>query len=264
MQQCPYRVSFIVPALNEEAVVESVVRQILQQVDGRFAGHEVILVDDGSSDATGAIMDRIAAERSDVRVIHNPHNLGFGSSFQCGLAEARFEYVMLLCGDGGLPASSLPPIFDRIGSTDIVIPWMQNLRQIKTGFRYALSRLYTALLNLMFGLDLHYYNGLPLHRRDLLQHIRITSSGFGFQAEILVKLIKSGCSYVQVGVLGAERTQRSTAMRARNWLSVGLTIAHLLVELVRFERVPADAIASRPRPVGAAAEANPQSGFPKH
>jgi glycosyltransferase involved in cell wall biosynthesis len=264
MNAYPYRVSFIVPALNEEVVIQSVVEQIFHQIDGRFADHEIILVDDGSTDATGAIMDLIAAGRRTVRVLHNPRNLGFGNSFQRGLREARFEYVMLLCGDGGLPATSLPAIFEKIGSADIVVPWMLNLKQIKTGFRYALSRLYTTLMNVMFGLDLHYYNGLPVHRRDLLQKIEITSGGFGFQAEILIKLIKSGCSYVQVGIQGAERTQRSSAMRARNWLSVGKTIAHLVVELIRFKRVPSEMIARRPKPVAPPDNSEPEPEFPKH
>jgi dolichol-phosphate mannosyltransferase len=231
-----YTISFIVPALNEEAVVKTVIEQVLAQVEGKFADYEVILVDDGSRDATGRIMDDIAATREKVRVLHNERNLGFGNSYQRGLKEARFEYVMLLCGDGGLPASSLPAIFEKIGTADIVVPWMTNLGEIKSRGRYLLSRAYTGLVNRLFGLNLYYYNGLPVHRRDLLQEISITSGGFGFQAEILVKLIKSGASYVQVGVKGAEETNESDALRARNWLSVGRTVYHLLQEIRRFSR----------------------------
>lgn len=227
-------ISLIVPALNEEAVVETVVLQIVDQVRGRFADYELILVDDGSSDSTGAVMDRLAARHEKLRVIHNGRNLGFGASFQAGLRRARFEYVMLLCGDGGLPAASLPPIFDKIGTADIVVPWMLNLKQIKTPLRYFLSRTYTALVNALFGLDLRYYNGLPVHRRENLQKISITSGGFGFQAEILVKLIKLGCTYVEVGVAGAEKTNRSAALRLRNWASVARTFYHLVTELRRF------------------------------
>ncbi len=230
----PYTISFIVPALNEETVVQTVIEQLLDQVRGWFADFELILVDDGSTDATGAIMDRLAERYERVRVIHNGANLGFGASFQAGLREVQFEYVMLLCGDGGLPATSLPPIFEKIGSADIVIPWMVNLRRIKTPLRYALSRAYTSLLNLLFGLDLRYYNGLPVHRRENLRKITITSGGFGFQAEILVKLIKSGRTFAEVGVHGAERTNRSAALRMRNWISVARTFCNLIREIRSF------------------------------
>lgn len=233
----PYTISFIVPALNEERVVGSVIEQILEKTSGLFEDYELILIDDGSSDATGRIMDQVAMTNDKVRVIHNPKNLGFGNSYQIGLSESRFDYVMLLCGDGGLPAASLPLIFEKIGSADIVIPWMINLREIKTRGRYLLSRAYTALVNLLFGLKLHYYNGLPVHRRDLLQRISVTSGGFGFQAEILVKLIRSGATFVEVGVSGAEETNESDALRFRNWLSVGRTVYHLLVAMSRFSRI---------------------------
>jgi hypothetical protein len=153
---------------------------------------------------------------------------------------------MLLCGDGGLPAASLPAIFDRIGTADIVVPWMTNLRRIKSLPRYLLSRAYTTLFNVLCGMRLRYYNGLPVHRNDLLQRIQITSGGFGFQAEILIKLIRSGCTYVEVGVKGAEEKQQSVALRPRNWLSVVATVARLLVELARFKPVPAEVIARPP------------------
>ncbi|HEY0337970.1 MAG TPA: hypothetical protein VGC70_11580, partial [Burkholderiales bacterium] len=169
-------------------------------------------------------------------------NIGLGACYQRGLQEARCNYVMLLCGDGGLPARSLPAIFEKIGTADIVIPYMTNLRRIKSPLRFVLSRTYSKLLNTLFGFKLHYYNGLPVHRTDLLRSIRITSSGFGFQGEILVKLLKSGCSYVQVGVLGAEETRKSFALRPRNLVSVARTLLHLIAEIVRFRPVPKEVV----------------------
>ena len=232
----PFTISFIIPALNEEKVICAVLVQLHGVIDGQFLDYEIILVNDGSSDATGRIMDEFAENNNKIRVIHNPKNLGFGNSFQLGLNHCIFDHVMLLCGDGGLPASSLKPIFDKVGVADIVIPWMTNLTQIKSQGRFWLSCAYTGLVNRLFGLSLHYYNGLPIHKRKLLQNIAITSGGFGFQAEILVKLIKSGASFVEVGVEGAEETNESDALRVRNWLSVGRTVYHLMREISRFSR----------------------------
>ena len=238
-------ISFIVPALNEQAVLESFIEQVLHVLHDRFRDYEVLLINDGSTDSTGAIMERLAEKHERVRVLHNERNIGWGASYQRGLREAQYDYVMLLCGDGGLPAHSLPSILDQIGKADIVIPYMTNLRKLKSTTRFIMSRGYTTLLNLLFGLHLRYYNGLPVHRRDLLQSITITSGGFGFQAEILIKLIKSGCTYVEVGVDGAEETNRSSAMRLKNWLSVGRTILHLVKDVASFSPISADIIARR-------------------
>lgn len=220
-------ISLIVPALNEEKLIVETVNQIVAVTEGRFADAEVILIDDGSTDATGRLMDELAARNAGIRVLHNARNIGLGSSYHLGVAHARYEYVMLLCGDGGMPASSLPAIFDKIGSADIVVPYCTNLKDIKGPGRYLLSRTYTVLLNALFGLRLKYYNGLPVHRTALVRSVRGRSDGFGFQAEILVQLLRAGRSYVEVGVLGAEKTNRSSALKFKNVVSVTRTLARL-------------------------------------
>lgn len=236
-------ISLIVPALNEEKVVASVLEGIHAQVAARFPAFEIIAVDDGSTDGTGRIMDEFARTHAGVSVIHNPGNRGLGASFIVGLERAQHDYVMLLCGDGGLPARSLPVIFERIGTADLVIPYMDNLRRIKTPSRYLLSRAYTSLLNLLFGFGLCYYNGLPVYRRKLLSAIRINSQGFGFQGEILVKMLKSGCTFAEVGVEGAEETGRSFALRPSNVLSVARTFVYLILEIMRFSPISPEVIA---------------------
>lgn len=228
-------ISIVIPALNEETVVDGVVRDIAQQVASSFTDYEIILINDGSTDKTGEIMERLAVELPHVRAIHNLGNIGLGSSYQRGLAEARCDYLMMLCGDGGMPAASLPPIFAVVGSADIVLPFITNLKQIKSRVRYFTSRTYTNLLNILFGQKIKYYNGLPVHRVDLLRQLRINSSGFGFQGEILTKLLKSGCSMTEVGVLGAEMTKNSSAVRLKGLINIATVLTLLVWEVRRFD-----------------------------
>jgi dolichol-phosphate mannosyltransferase len=228
-------ISIVIPALNEEVVVEGVVRDIAKQVAAFFADYEIILIDDGSSDKTGDIMDRLATELPNVRAMHNPHNIGLGSSYQRGLAEARCDYLMMLCGDGGMPAASLPPIFAAVGSADMVVPFITNLKQIKSPVRYFTSRTYTNLLNILFGQKIKYYNGLPVHRVHLLRQLRINSSGFGFQGEILTKLLRSGCSMTEVGVSGAEMTKNSSAVSLKGLINIAKVLTLLVWEVRRFD-----------------------------
>lgn len=235
-------ISIIIAALNEERVISKVLLEIYSVVKFRFNLCEFIIINDGSADETGRMIDKFCTNNAGCFPIHNQTNIGLGACFKLGVQRAQYEYVMLLCGDGGLPALSLPAIFDKVGSADLVIPYMENLRRIKTPARYLLSRTYSNLLNLLFGFRLKYYNGLPVYRRSLLQAISINSEGFGFQGEILVKLLKSGCTYVQVGVDGAEETGKSSALRLKNVVSVGGTLVRLIVEILRFKPIPRDLI----------------------
>jgi glycosyltransferase involved in cell wall biosynthesis len=223
-QKIAHSVSFVVLALNEQKVVEQVVREIHSTVDGLINTYEIILIDDGSTDRTGEIMEMLARELTNTRVLHNSPNCGLGGSYKRGVGESKYDYVMMLCGDGGIPASSLPAIVSKIGTVDIVIPYVTNLREIKTLPRYLLSRSYTQLLNFLSGQKLNYYNGLPVHRRSLLSPSVMTSSGFGIQGEILVRLLKSGHSFVEVGVPGGETTNKSSIFRPRNLVSVSRTV----------------------------------------
>lgn len=228
-------ISIVIPALNEEVVVEGVVRDIEKQVTTFFRDYEIMLINDGSTDRTGEIMDRLATELPHIRVLHNPGNIGLGASYQRSVAQARCTYLMMLCGDGGMPASSLPPIFAAVGSADIVAPYVTNLRTIKSPLRYFTSRVYTNLLNLLFGQKIKYYNGLPVHRVDLLRQLRINSTGFAFQGEILTKLLRSGCSMTEVGVAGAEMTRNSSALRFKGLLNIAKVLVLLVWDVRRFD-----------------------------
>lgn len=228
-------ISIVIPALNEEVVLDGVVRDIEKQVTAFFRDYEIILINDGSADKTGEIMDRLATELPNIRVLHNPRNIGLGASYKRGVEEARCTYLMMLCGDGGMPAASLPPIFSAVGSADIVAPYVTNLRTIKSPMRYFTSRVYTNLLNILFGQKIKYYNGLPVHRVDLLRQLRINSTGFAFQGEILTKLLRSGCSMTEVGVAGAEMTRNSSALRLKGLINIAKVLALLVWEVRRFD-----------------------------
>ena len=219
--------------MNEEALIATVVGQIEEVAAAHCSEYEFILIDDGSVDGTGRIMDELAEQNAHMRVLHNEENLGLGASYRRGVQEARCDYVMLLCGDGGLPADSLPAILERIGDADIVIPFMTNLREIKTPSRFYHSKTYTGLLNLFAGLKLQYYNGLAVHRVDAVRKLDIKTDRFGFQGEILIKSIRQGNSYVEVGVKGAEKANRSSALRPRNLLDMVRTVRVLLREVAR-------------------------------
>ena len=220
--------TFAVAALNEEGLVAEFVTEAHKTVSSCLETFDFILVNDGSTDETGAIMDQLSQRLSRTSVLHNTQNIGLGASYKRALEHAGYDHFMLLCGDGGLPAESLPAIIREIGKADMVLPYMTNLRKLKTTPRYLLSRAYTALLNTLFGLDVRYYNGLPVHRVDLLRKLDITSEGFGYQAEIIIKLIRSGHSYTQVGVKGAERSGGSRALNSKNIVGVTRMFANLL------------------------------------
>jgi len=233
------RVSFVFPALNEEGNIEAAVASVRQALEKTpLADYELILVNDGSTDRTGTIMDQLAAKYTNIRVVHNPRNLGYGGAFKRGAAEARLDYVIRICGDNSVPLQAIGLILGQLGQADLVIPYIANPELRSWGRRIA-SRGFTLIINLLFGQHVRYYNHAVAFPRDLLNSIRISTDGFAYQAEALVKLLKAGCTYVEVGVVDLPRVHgKSTALRPKNLWRVLTAVVGLMREIHRPGAIP--------------------------
>jgi dolichol-phosphate mannosyltransferase len=225
--------SFVVTALNEAANIRATVDQILETTRKWGAPFEILLINDGSTDDTGPIMEELAAQNKNIKVFHNEHNLGLGGAYKRGAAAAQGTYIMLVPGDNAWPSESLDQIIAAVGQADIVIPYQVN-SQARPLMRRVGSWGFTVCINTLFKLPIKYYNGLVVHRTELLREISINTNGFAYQAEALLKLLKRGHSYVEVGTMVTERQGgRSKALRPKNLLSVLQTICYLYQEIGR-------------------------------
>lgn len=221
----------ILPALNEEDHLEPSATEAIRACEDAGLSFEMIIIDDGSTDATASIADRLAATDSRISVIHHPGNLGLGMAYRNGLAIARGTYITWVPGDLSHPAEGLEPVYRLIGTADIILPVPSNPKARNLG-RRLVSRTYTMLLDLLFGLRVPYFNGLSVHRTDLLRGIAIRTSSFAFQAEIIIKLLKQGHSFHACPVLIAERTHGpSKAFRIKNVLAVFAAVGNLVREI---------------------------------
>ncbi len=226
-------VSFVIPALNEEANIADAVREAVAAMGDRFADYEVLLFDDGSSDRTGAIMDRIAAaDPRHVRVTHNASPRNLGGVYKQGIELARMEYILMVPGDNENPGHALQAPFDAIGRADIVLPYPVN-SEVRGATRHLVSRVYVGLLNRLFGLRVRYYNGTVIHRTANLKGLPIKTSSFAYQAEILIKLLCAGKSFVEVPIRidPPKEGRRSRAFRWKNMVQVGRTLGDLFMDL---------------------------------
>ena len=222
-----HTVSVIIPALNEENNIAAAVTTVLEAIGDRLADYELLIFDDGSTDGTGKIADELAGGNPHIRVIHNPGNKGFGYNYKRGVELARMEYVTWFPGDNDAHGEGLRTVLGYAGSAEIVVTYLSN-PQVRSWIRRLISGSYVGLLNLLFGLRLRYYNGLFLYPRALLRSIPLQSKGFACLASSLIRLIRSGHSYIEVPYqTGTRRHGCSKAFRLKNLVSVFITIAGL-------------------------------------
>ncbi|MFN8521402.1 MAG: glycosyltransferase family 2 protein [Chloroflexota bacterium] len=209
--RCP-SLSWFFPAHNEAENIEPLVEEALRELPRLAERFEIICVDDGSRDGTGAIADRLAAEHPDVvRVVHHPVNRGYGAALRSGFGAARYPLVCFTDGDRQFRIADLGMLLERMDQPvdrpagaaaarpDVVVGY--RIKRADPAIRLAYARTYRACLRLFFGLRLRDVDcACKLFRREALEGIRLASGGAFLSAELLIKLRASHRSVVEVGV----------------------------------------------------------------
>jgi len=224
-------ITIIVPALNEEGNISGTLEEILPTLEKKFKDYEILIFNDGSTDRTGSISEEWSKKNSKIKVISHPKPMGLGHSYKKGVKMSVMDYVIMIPGDNDILGETYDQIFSLCGQKDIVIAYTGN-PEIRNWGRRKLSLAFTGLMNFLFGMNLKYFNGIVIHKRDLIQATKIETDGFAYQAEALIKLIKSGKTYMEVPMYIRDRKYgKSKALNFRNIYRVLLAIAKLFVQV---------------------------------
>lgn len=189
--------------------------------------YEIVLVDDGSTDDTGEIADRLAERIDSVTVVHHAVNRGFAAAYRSGLERARMAYVTFLPGDNEVALESVVNIFAAVGSADLVIPYHATPWK-RAWHRRVLTWVCVTEINLLFGWHQRYYQGPTVYPTKLAQRLPVTTRQFFFVTEMLTHALTAGFTSVEVGLTHQERSYgRSKAVAWSNVVNAESTILRL-------------------------------------
>jgi glycosyltransferase involved in cell wall biosynthesis len=195
----PLALSVILPAYNEEVLLDGCVRQLHGALHTLGVSAEIIVVDDGSRDRTPQIADGLAADLAGVVVCHQS-NQGIGGAFRTGVARAVGDYLILWPADMPAEPADLQPYVAQFGRADVIV----GVRQARLGYN-PLMRLnawiYPRLARSLFGLRLRDVNWIHAYRRDPFTRITLTQRGIPMLVEALVRLRDLGATFVEVDVV---------------------------------------------------------------
>ena len=220
--------SIVIPAYNEAANILGTLDNVSAALEGARLAAEVLVVDDGSTDETAALVAVNVQRYPGTRLLKNGHNMGFGATYRRGVEAATGEYIVMVHGDNAWSAETLRDLFAHVGDADVVVGYTRHMWRSRPIARTALSKTFTWLVNSITHRRLRYYNGLQIHRADVLKALAIESRGFGFQAEVLVKALARTRTYIEVPMDLMEREHgESKAFRLRNAVDVFQTLRRL-------------------------------------
>jgi glycosyltransferase involved in cell wall biosynthesis len=201
--------SYFFPAHNEAENIEALVDEALLALPSLADAFEIIAVDDGSTDGTAGIADRLASEHAGrVRVIHHAANRGYGAALRSGFAAASYPLIAFTDGDRQFRVADLARLLARAEGADlpdVVVGF--RLRRADPTIRLVYARAYRFCLRLFFGLQVSDVDcACKLFRRPALEGIRLESSGAFVSAELLIKVRARGRRLVEVGIPHYPRT----------------------------------------------------------
>lgn len=175
-------VSIIIPAYNEEETTST----MMSIIDRTFQEHgingEVIFIDDGSTDGTGDLADKLAKKYDFIKVEHHIRNLGLTKAIETGFRNATGDIVVMIPADlQSDPEEDLPILLEKMGEGyDAVFGW----RQGRKGSRIYVSKIYNYLSRILFGISIHDQNWIKAIRKNAISDMDLRSDWHRYLAII--------------------------------------------------------------------------------
>ena len=197
-------ISLVLPAYNEAATIRQATSEAVAALAGLTDDFEVLVVDDGSTDETAAIVQQAALESPQIKLLSQPRNLGYGAALRRGFGEASKDLVGFTDADCQFDLTELDRLVMLSRDYDIVTgyridrqdPWLRRMY----------SAGYNVLVRNLLGTRVRDCDcALKLFHREVLPQLPITTDGFMINGEMLARARQLDLSIVEVGVSHRER-----------------------------------------------------------
>ncbi|MGZ3639952.1 MAG: glycosyltransferase family 2 protein, partial [Ktedonobacterales bacterium] len=194
-----HSISVVLPAFNEEAVISSTVRSVVETLDSWGHPFEILVVNDGSADRTGDIVREIAATDPRVHLIDHTVNQGYGAALVSGFEAATQDLIFFMDSDGQFDIHDLAQSLALIGRYDAVLGY--RIKRQDTWMRLLNAWGWKQLVRLVFGLRVRDVDcAFKLYRAEFFRRCQLETCGAMINTEMLYKFTRAGYTFTEVGV----------------------------------------------------------------
>jgi glycosyltransferase involved in cell wall biosynthesis len=225
--------SIFFPAYNDAGTIASLVISARQTAQMLTSDFEIIVVNDGSADATPEIADELARTYPEVRVIHHPRNRGYGGALRSGFEAAQKELIFYTDGDAQYDPEELKALWPRMSdAVDLVNGY--KISRSDPLHRIVIGRIYHHTVKLLFGLKVRDVDcDFRLLRKRIFTHVRLERNSGVICLELMKKITDAGFRIAEVPVHHYHRTYgRSQFFNFRRLFRTAIDVAQLWVQLV--------------------------------
>jgi dolichol-phosphate mannosyltransferase len=233
----PLLFSVVVPAYNEEAVVEATLSRLSEHLDREGFDYEILVVDDASTDATAKVVQAIASQRPRIRYLHNPGPNGYGFAIRKGLDQYRGDAVVIVTADGSDAPKDVAAYFRKIeegydcafGSRFVPGATVSGYPVAKLWMNRLTNRSMARLLGEPYT---DFTNGFKCYRRHVIDAMQPLVAGqFNITVELAVKAILGGFRYAVVPTDWTQRDAGASSFKVLRLMKpYGTTFLYCLTE----------------------------------
>jgi glycosyltransferase involved in cell wall biosynthesis len=196
----PPGLSVFFPAYNDSGTIASMVIRAVQAASALTPDYEVIIVNDGSADATAQIADELARTYPNVRVVHHAKNCGYGGALQTGFRSATKDLIFYTDGDAQYDPGELKELWNRMTpEADLVNGY--KISRSDPLHRIVIGRIYHHIVSTLFGLTVRDVDcDFRLMRRSIFERIQLEKTSGVICLEMMKKIHDAGFRIVEVPV----------------------------------------------------------------
>jgi glycosyltransferase involved in cell wall biosynthesis len=192
-------ITIFFPVYNDENTIANMTKKCIHVLTEVASNYEVIIINDGSPDNSGAVADEMANKYEYVRVIHHPKNKGYGAAIKSGLENAQYEWVCFTDGDDEYDIEDLRKMIRLKDYYDLII----TFRYVKlySTLRVFISGMYNKIFRLIFRTNYRDIStGLRLMRKSVYDDLTIISDSPFIGAEITLRTMLKGYRVGEMGI----------------------------------------------------------------
>ncbi len=228
----PAGLSVFFPAYNDSGTIATMVIRAVHAASELTPDYEVLVVNDGSSDATAEVADELARTYPHVRVVHHPANRGYGGALQTGFRSATKELIFYTDGDAQYDPGELALLWAKMGDADLVNGY--KISRSDPLHRIVIGRLYHHIVSRLFGLTVRDVDcDFRLMRRSIFERIDLDKTSGVICLEMMKKIEDAGFRIVEVPVHHYHRAfGKSQFFNFPRIFKTGVDVMRLWFELV--------------------------------
>ncbi len=193
-------ITVFMPAFNDQESIARLVTDALDVLPTLSEDFEVLIVNDGSSDGTRAVLDGLASQFPSVRVIHHERNQGYGAALRTGFMNASKELIFYTDGDGQYEVRELAMLYPLL-TPEVSVVNGYKVKRSDSRSRIIIGEIYNWLARVLFRLPIRDVDcDFRLMRRHAVQQLDLVSSSGVICVELVRKLDESGCVFAEAPV----------------------------------------------------------------